>query len=93
MDLPSNVGSETGTGGEMIIKGISIKKLRDKNKAKYYNYKIRRKAKSRSVSKQSLIHEYFVQTPRINRNVVGNEANENNARDGTVNKSASEAKN
>ena len=71
----------------MIIKGISIKKLRDKNKAKYYNYK------SRSVSKQSLIHEYFVQTPRINRNVVGNEDNENNARDGTVNNSTSEAKN
>ena len=53
VDLPTDTGTQAvirNIGCEKIIKGISVKKLSDKNKAKYYNYKIRRKAKSRSGS-------------------------------------------
>ena len=40
VDLPTDTGTQTGTGnigGEKIIKGISVKKLRDKRKGNFNN--------------------------------------------------------
>ena len=103
-DPPTDSVAPTGTGNmdEKIMKGISVKKLRDKNKAKYYNYKIRRKINSNSNKvgnekdknkgeRQHLIHEYLIQTPRSNRNIVGMEAIVTSTQDGTEKKSTSEA--